>query len=665
MAFIRRKIDWTAPVTEPDSGLEMTPEHNPYIAEVEKNDTDVDREWTITFTQKETDNTVLVKVSQSHGSTYTVLYYDKEGSQTAEHTSGQKVQLSYKGHEVHTGTTDEYGKFEVRLPMNYILIGRILPSDGNLVIEEFGAFYIDNNEYTGEAPHFSELDQPENSILVLPSNRMVPLQRSIPVRCDNITRRHNTDRFCLLPDQPYTLYMSVSRQNGSVIITAVNDEEIESDNPTFSWAENTLTYSDNVLDNFEQYKVDMASGLEGYTDRSCELYLDQPTVAPINVKVDGAEGPIKITFEGADGIQLSENGITEMYTNANGEASAKAIYNGDGGEVNVSVEPFVDESSTSTYNFSTTPTSIEFPQAGNTQTVQVSSQKTTETTYKTTDETTKTWTPSTNIVEFDVIEETETVPSQINCTLEIVESYTSVYFMVGGKIYWPGSIYKLENNAPKNITVSNYKNGSKDGDGTTYQFTENLTTNPTTQTHTYNTGGKSYTLTLSQPAFAANENVVHNMEAYMTVQGAEGLILEAIPITVWNEEEVLASFIGNNTREYEATTSFLVQNLRFRLPTFTSSPDMDAYLSSIKVEVPTSLKTRDRSKSVNVLLDSLKLLVDNTAQTILASMGSSEESADGTYRLIKFAPNSEGTNNYHNKESYSLRLELSLNLTTD
>ena len=117
MAFIKRKIDWTAPVVDEDAGLEMTPEQNPYIAEVEANETPGERSWEITFTQGEnTGNEVLVKVTQPPVYKHTICYYDKEGSDSAIHTSGATIILcadSTGRVKIGQGTISEEGCCEI------------------------------------------------------------------------------------------------------------------------------------------------------------------------------------------------------------------------------------------------------------------------------------------------------------------------------------------------------------------------------------------------------------------------------------------------------------------------------------------------------------------------------------------------------------------------
>lgn len=121
MAFIRRKIDWTAPVTPAESGLTMEPDQNPYIADVSANTEPDSREWNISFTQGEgTGNVVDVKVAQPPVYKFTICYYDKnvteEEEPTAEHTSGATIILcaDMEGRiKIGQGTVSEDGCCEI------------------------------------------------------------------------------------------------------------------------------------------------------------------------------------------------------------------------------------------------------------------------------------------------------------------------------------------------------------------------------------------------------------------------------------------------------------------------------------------------------------------------------------------------------------------------
>lgn len=120
MAFIRRKIDWTAPVTPAGSGLTMEPGKNPYIADVSANTEPDSRGWNIRFTQGEdTGNVVDVTVTQPPVYKFTICYYDKNvtgGEQTAEHTSGATIILcaDMEGRiRIGQGTVSEDGCCEI------------------------------------------------------------------------------------------------------------------------------------------------------------------------------------------------------------------------------------------------------------------------------------------------------------------------------------------------------------------------------------------------------------------------------------------------------------------------------------------------------------------------------------------------------------------------
>lgn len=120
MAFIRRKIDWTAPVYPDGSGLTMEPGKNPYIADVSANTEPDSREWDIRFTQGEdTGNVVNVTVTQPPVYKFTICYYDKnvtEGEPTAEHTSGATIILcaDMEGRiRIGQGTVSEDGCCEI------------------------------------------------------------------------------------------------------------------------------------------------------------------------------------------------------------------------------------------------------------------------------------------------------------------------------------------------------------------------------------------------------------------------------------------------------------------------------------------------------------------------------------------------------------------------
>ena len=121
MAFIRRKIDWTAPVNPKGSGLTMEPDQNPYIADVSANTEPDSREWNIRFTQGEdTGNVVDVTVTQPPVYKFTICYYDKnvteEEELTAEHTSGATIILcaDMEGRiRIGQGTVSEDGCCEI------------------------------------------------------------------------------------------------------------------------------------------------------------------------------------------------------------------------------------------------------------------------------------------------------------------------------------------------------------------------------------------------------------------------------------------------------------------------------------------------------------------------------------------------------------------------
>lgn len=93
MAFIKRHINWTAPVNPTDSGLTMIPDQDPFVAEVEAN-SGQERSWLIDFTQDETEKVVQVKVTQPAVYKFNICYYDKIETSASTHTSGSTIILT-------------------------------------------------------------------------------------------------------------------------------------------------------------------------------------------------------------------------------------------------------------------------------------------------------------------------------------------------------------------------------------------------------------------------------------------------------------------------------------------------------------------------------------------------------------------------------------------
>ena len=120
MAFrIIRKLDWTAERTSGDErALTITPEHNPYIANVTENETEEERRWDIDFTQESDgtgDEQKVVPVEIIQEKAVICTYKIKYGSDIPKNylryfVSGKTISLYDGDVFVKSGETNEYGE---------------------------------------------------------------------------------------------------------------------------------------------------------------------------------------------------------------------------------------------------------------------------------------------------------------------------------------------------------------------------------------------------------------------------------------------------------------------------------------------------------------------------------------------------------------------------
>lgn len=378
MAFIRRKIDWTAPVTPAESGLTMEPEQNPYIADVSANTEPDSREWNISFTQgEETGNVVNVKVTQPPVYKFTICYYDKnvtEEEPTAEHTSGATIILcaDMEGRiRIGQGTVSENGCCEIVADQEsgYVFAcgAREWSEYGDDILVSAGTG--DSQSITGGSDVNFLVDDFDDCETVRSASPSATYEGSISIWATSKSYRNNICGSGATAGDQFSFYMLVGEgQEECQVVNIAPEVEATTDISNFVW-NYSITGVDETVETLPDYTVTVSP----ISDNSVtgHFTLESPRKQDISLLSNVPIGtPVKF-YRGTSGTDLIEETNTvqgDPTADLQSTASTSVVgcsekIDGENFLVKADYELKVIEASSST-TFSVSPTEVHFTSGG-------------------------------------------------------------------------------------------------------------------------------------------------------------------------------------------------------------------------------------------------------------------------------------------------------------